>query len=70
MTQNIHVLEICRRLEIDNDVIAGMAVDNVNAYVHIQYRDSRWNRFRDIWGADFVTYERTMNECTKTSLSQ
>ena len=29
MTQNFHVFAIYRRPEIDNDVISGMAVDNV-----------------------------------------
>ena len=59
MTQNFHVFAICRRPEIDNDVISGQDVDNVGVDVHIKFGDSRSSRFRDIRGADFVTYERT-----------
>ena len=66
MTQNFHVFAICRRPEIDNDVISGQDVDNVGVDVHIKFGDSRSNRFRDIRGADFVTYERT-NERTRTN---
>ena len=29
MTQNLHVFGICRRPEIDSDVMHGVAVDNV-----------------------------------------
>ena len=65
MTQIFHVFAICRRPEIDNDVISGVAVDNVGVDVHIKFGDSRSNRFRDIRGADFVSNERT-----KTSTSQ
>ena len=59
MTQNFHVFAIYHRPEIDIDVISGQAVDNVGVDVHIKFGDSRSNRFRDIRGADFVTYERT-----------
>ena len=59
MTQNFHVFAIFRRPEIDNDVISGVAVDNVGVDVHIKFCDSRSNRFQDIRGADFVTYKRT-----------
>ena len=50
---------ICGRPEIDNDVMSGLAVDNVGVDVHIKFGDSRSNRFRDIRGADFVSNERT-----------
>ena len=59
MTQNLHVCAICCRLEIDNDVISGVAVDNVGVDVHIKFGDSRSNGFRDIRGADFVSNKRT-----------
>ena len=59
VTQNLHVFAICCRPEIDNDVISGVAVDNVGMDVPIKFGDSGSNRFRDIRGADFVTYERT-----------
>ena len=65
MTKNLHVFAICRRPEIDNEVISGVAVDNVGVDVPIKFGDSTSNRFRGIRGADFVSYERT-----KTSLSQ
>ena len=61
MSQNLHVFAICRRLEIDNGVISGVAVDNVAVDVPIKFGDSRSNRFRDIRGADFVTNERIEN---------
>ena len=67
MTKNFHVFAICCRPEIDNAVISGVAIDNVGVDVHIKIGDSRSNRFRDIRGADCVTYERT-NKRTKTSL--
>jgi hypothetical protein len=69
VTQNFNVLAIYRRPEIDNDVMSGVAVDNVGVDVHIKFGDSRSNRFRDIRGADFVSNERT-DERTKTSPSQ
>ena len=50
MTQNLHVFAICRRPEIDNDVIFGVAVDNVGVDVPIISGDSRSNCFRDIRG--------------------
>ena len=43
-----HVFAICRRLEIDNDVTCGVAVDNVGVDVPIKFGDSGSNRFRDI----------------------
>ena len=69
MTQNLHVFAICRRPEIDYDIVSGEAVDNVGVDVPITFGDSRSHRFRDIRGTDFVTNERT-NERTKTSLFQ
>ena len=51
---------ICRRPEIDNDVISGVAVDNVGVDVPIKFGDSRSNRLRDIRGADFVSNERKL----------
>ena len=60
MTPNFHVFAICCRPEIDNDVISGVAVDNVGVDVHIKFGDSRSNRFRDVRGADFVTNERNL----------
>ena len=53
------------RREVDNDVISGVAVDNVGVDVPIEFGDSRSNRIRDIRGAVFVSNERT-----KTRLSQ
>ena len=50
MTQNVHVFAICRRPEIDTDVISGVAVDNVGVDGPIKFGDSRSNRFRDIRG--------------------
>ena len=63
MTKNLHVCVICRGPEIDNDVISGLAVDNVGLDVSIKFGDSRSNGFRDIRGADFVSNKR-MNERT------
>ena len=57
MTQNLHVCAICCRPEIDNDVISGLAVDNVGVHVPIKFGDSRSTGFRDIRGADFVSNE-------------
>ena len=61
MTKNVHVCAICCRPEIDNNVIAGPAVDNVGVDVPIKFCDSRSNGFRDIRGAHFVSNERTLN---------
>ena len=47
------------RPEVDNDVISGMAVDNVGTDVTITFGDSRSSGFPDIRGADFVSNERT-----------
>ena len=47
------------RLEVDNDVISGMAVDNVGMNVRIKFGEARLNDFRGIRGADFVSNERT-----------
>ena len=47
------------RLEVDNDVISGVAVDSVGMDVPIKFGDSRSNGFRDIRGTDFVSNERT-----------
>ena len=44
---------------MDNDVISGVAVDNVGMDVPIKFGDSRSNGFQDIPGADFVSNERT-----------
>ena len=43
----------------DNDVISGMAVDNVGIDVLIKFGGSRSNGFLDIQGADLVSNERT-----------
>ena len=59
MTQNLHVCAICCRPEVDNDVISGVAVDNVGMDVLIKLGNSRSNGLRDIPGADFVSNERT-----------
>ena len=48
---------------MDNDVISGLAVDNVGMGDPVQYCDSRSNGFRDFRGADVVSNERT-NERT------
>ena len=45
--------------EVDNDVISGVAVDNVCMDVPIKFGDSSSNGFRDIRGADIVSNERT-----------
>ena len=47
------------RTEVDNDVISGIAVDNVGVDVTIKFADSSSNGFRAIRGADFVSNERT-----------
>ena len=47
MTQNVHVFAICHRPEIDNDVISGVAVDNVGVDVPIKFGDSMSNGFPD-----------------------
>ena len=46
-------------IESDNDVISGVAVENVGMDVPIKFGDSRSNGFRNIQGADFVSNERT-----------
>ena len=46
-------------MEVDNDVISGVAVDNVGVDVCGKFGDSRSNGFRDIRGVDFVSNERT-----------
>ena len=52
------------RLEIDNDVISGVAIENFGMDVRVKFGDSRSNDFRDIRGADFVSNER-VNEHAK-----
>ena len=47
------------RLEVDSDVISGVAVDNVGVDVPVKFGDSRSNAFRDIPVADFVSNKRT-----------
>ena len=47
----------CCRLEVDSDVISGIAVDNVSMDVPIKFGNSRSNGFTDIRGADFVSNE-------------
>ena len=47
------------RHEVDNDVISGVAIDNVGVDVCAKFGDSRSNGFRDIRRADFVSNERT-----------
>ena len=61
MTQNLHVCAICCRPQVDNDVMSGVAVDNVGADVPIKFGGSRSNGFRDIRGAAFVSNERILN---------
>ena len=58
MTHNLHVCAICCRLQVENDVISGVAVDNVGVDVPLNFGESRSNGFRDIRGADFVSNER------------
>ena len=48
------------RPEVHNDVISGMAVNNVGVDVPIKFGGSRSNGFRNIRGADFVSNERTL----------
>ena len=48
MTQNFNVFAIYRRPEIDNDVISGMAVDNVGMDVPVKFGDSSSNGSRGI----------------------
>ena len=48
------------RPEVDNDVISGIAVDNVGMDVPIKFGDSSSNGFRDIRGADLLSNERTL----------
>ena len=69
MTQNVHVFAICCRPEIDNDVLSGVDVDNVGVDVHIKFGDPRSNRFQDIRGANFVTYERTNERTNERKLA-
>ena len=47
------------RPEVDNDVIPGVAVDNIGMNVCVTFSYSRSNGFRDIREADFVLNERT-----------
>ena len=65
MTQKFTRLCDLLPTRIENDVISGVAVDNVGMDIHVKFGDSRSNGFRDNRGTDFVTYERT-----KTSLFQ
>ena len=58
MTQNLHVCAICCRPEVYNDVISGVAVENVDVDVPVKFGDSTSNGFRDIRGAGFVSNER------------
>ena len=53
--------------EVENDVISGMAVDNVGMYVPIKFGDSRSNGFRDIRGAYFVSNEQTLAKAIPTA---
>ena len=69
MTKNVHVCTICCRLEVDNDVISGMAVDNVGVGVPIKFGDSRSNGFQDIRGADFVSNERTIERTNEHKMA-
>ena len=43
------------RPEVDNDVISGMAVNNVGMDVSVDFGDSSSNCFRDIRGADWAS---------------
>ena len=45
------------RMNVDNGVISGMAMDNVGMNVCVQFGDSVSNGFRDIQGTDFVSNE-------------
>ena len=56
---NRNEVPIFRRLEVDNDVISGVAVDNVGMGIRIKFGAFRSNGFRDIRGADFVSNDRT-----------
>ena len=47
------------RPEVDDNVLSGVAVDNVGMDVPVKCGDSRSNGFCDIRGADFVSNERT-----------
>ena len=47
------------RPEVDNEVISGVAVDNVSMDVLLKFGDSSSNGSRDIRGAVFVSNERT-----------
>ena len=47
------------RPDADNDVISGMAIDNVGMDVLIKLGNSRSNGFLDIRGADFMSNEQT-----------
>ena len=60
MTQNLHVYGICCRPEVDNDVMSGVAVNNVGMDVPMKFNDSRSDGFRDIRGAYLVSNERTI----------
>ena len=47
------------RIEVGNDVIFGVAVDNVSMAVPVKFGASRSSGFQEIRGADFVLDERT-----------
>ena len=47
------------RPEVDNDVVSGVAIDNVGMDFLVQFGGSRSNGSRDIRGADFVSNEQT-----------
>ena len=43
------------RVELDNDVVSGVAVDNIGMDVRAKFGDCGANGFRDIRGDDFVS---------------
>ena len=45
-------------MEVDNDVISGVAVNYVRMDVQVKFGDSRSNGFRHIRGVDFMLNER------------
>ena len=55
------------RPEVDNDVISGIAEENVILDVSVKFGDFRSNGFRDIRGADFVSNERTLAQAYPNS---
>ena len=59
MIKIFYVCAICCRPEVGNNVISGMAIENVGVEVPVKFGVSRSNGFRDIRGGNFVSNERT-----------